>query len=142
MTFHHELIPFVRMFVGDLTRVKFRDDIIMDVLTLSTGVVQILGYDKGHVSNPSGVSPDLSEKEKILWGKCASVMLQDPKAQAAAAEAVSIRTLGTSYSNEGSARLLDAQASEAFTQLRLMIRSLSATPLVGTPDNLDIDTQP
>ncbi len=137
-----DLIPFTRMMLGDLARKKYTDDTLMEVLMLTTATLQLLGYDRGHVSTPDSISPDLSEKEKALWGKCAAVLIQDPEAQTAAANAISIRTLGTSYSTVASAGLLDSQASAAFTELRLMIRALAATPLVGTRDNLDFDTLP
>lgn len=139
MTRHDDLIPYARVFVGDLTADKYLDDTIMLVLRVTTAVLRLLGYRRGHTSDPTGVTPDLSPDEHALWGKCAAVLLQDPKAAEAAVDAVSVRTLGTSYSTEARARFLEAASSEAFSQLRTMLRSLSE-PLVGTVDNLDIDT--
>lgn len=141
MTKHWQILPFVRVFVGDLDGSVHTDDVLVTVLQVTTAVLQILGYDKGHTSDPDGINPDLSEKEKALWGKCAAVLVQDPKAMQAAVDAVTVRTLGTTYSTEARARFVEATASEGFVQLRIMIRALGE-PLVGTLDNLDRDTLP
>lgn len=139
MTKYQEILPFVRIFLGDLPRTKYpTDDSLLDALRISTAVLQLLGYDKGHTSDPDGVSPNLSAKEQAIWGKAAAVLLSDPEASQAALEAVSVRTLGTSYSTEAKARFAAASSSRDFAQLKAMIRSVSLS-LVGTLDDLDKD---
>ena len=139
MTKFQEILPYVRVFLGDLTRTKYAiDDSLLDALRVATSVVQLLGYDKGHTSDPDGVIPDLTAKEQAIWGKCGAVLLNDPEAAKAALEAVSVRTLGTSYSTEAKAQFAAASASKDFAQLKAMIRMASAS-LVGTRDDLDKD---
>jgi hypothetical protein len=138
MTRHDELLPYARVFLGDLTKAQWSDDNIIAALRVATAVVQLLGYDRGHTSDPSGVTPSLSERERAVWAKAAAVLLQDPQAMRAALEAVSVRTLGTSYSTEARARFMDAAASEQFAQLTGMIRGLTS-PLRGAVDDLDRD---
>ncbi len=140
-TGYWEIIPFVRVFAGDLAAEKYTDDTIRLVLAVTTGALAILGYDKSYTSDPDGVSANLTEKEKTLWGKAAATFLQDPDALKAALEAVSVRTLGTSYSTEARARFMEAASGRAFGQLKLMILAMSS-PLVGTADDLDKDTLP
>lgn len=136
-----DILPYARVFAGDVAEDKYADDTILAVLRVTTGVVQTLGYDKAHVADFSEVGPTLTEKEKVLWGKTAAVLLQDPDAMKAALEAVAVRSLGTSYSTEARARFMEAASSRAFAGLRAMIRAMSA-PLVGELDDLDIDTLP
>lgn len=140
-TGYWEIIPFVRAFVGDFTGVKYTDDVIIDALRVTTAVVAILGYDKGYQSDPGGVKASLSDKELALWGKAAATMLQDPEAMKSALEAVSVRTLGTSYSTEGRAALLASSTSRAFVGLKAMILSM-VEPARIPLDNFDIDTLP
>jgi hypothetical protein len=138
MTYHWELLSFARVFLGDIAATKYQDDTILTVLRVATAVVQLLGYDKNHTSDPSGITPALTVKEQAIWGKAAAVLLNDPEAAKAALEAVSVRTLGTAYSTEAKAGFAAASASKDFAQLKAMIR-MASNPLVGTPDDLDKD---
>ena len=139
MTKYQEILPFVRVFLGDLTRAKYAtDDSLLDALRVATAVVQLLGYDKAHTSDPDGVTPALTAKELAIWGKAAAVLLNDPEASKAALDAVSVRTLGTSYSTEAKAGFAAAASSKDFAQLKAMIR-MSTPSLVGTLDDLDKD---
>ena len=140
-TAYWEIIPFVRGFLGDFDATKYTDDTIINALRVTTGILALLGYDKDYKSDPSGVKTILNDKELALWGKAAATMLQDPEAMKAALEAVSVRTLGTSYSTEGRARLLEATTSRAFVSLRALILSM-ASPARIPLDDLDIDTLP
>lgn len=140
-TRHDEMLPALRVFLGDLKKAKYQDDDLLPALRVATFVVQILGYDRGHTSDLDGVSPDLTEKEKIIWAKTASVLVNDPAVFSAAVDAVTVRTLGTTYSTEAGARFTELASSREFLQLRMFIRAFG-DPLVGTRDNLDIDTLP
>ena len=135
------ILPCARGFAGDIAAEKYTDDVIRTVLAVTTGALALLGYDKSYTSDPESVSASLTEKEKVLWGKCAAVLLQDPDALKAALEAVSVRTLGTSYSTEARARFMEAASGRAFGQLKMMVLAMSS-PLVGTVDDLDKDTIP
>ena len=137
----HVLLDYARVALGDLAETKYKDDTILSALRVTTDILAMLGYDKGYTSDPDSVSASLTGKEKALWGLCAANLLQDPEAQKAALEAVSVRTLGTSYSTEGKARFLEAASSTAWKKLMQAIRS-STPPFVSTRDNLDFDTLP
>lgn len=135
------LLPYVRVYVGDLTGETYTDDTLILVLQVTTAVLALLGYDKGYSDDPSGLNVTLNAKEKALWGKAAAVLLQDPEGMKAALDAVSVRTLGTAYSTEGRARLLESSTSRAFASLRAVILSM-VEPARIPLDNLDIDTLP
>lgn len=138
----HEILPFARVFLGD-TKVPYAhtDDELLIVLQVTTAILKVLGYDRGHQSDGTEIRPLLSDVEMALWGNCVRALILDPEALRTGIEAVSVRTLGTAYSTEARARFVSAASTKAFVELRRMIRGLS-DPFKSTTDNLDVDTLP
>ncbi len=140
-TLYYELLPFARVFLNDTAGTIYTDDQIVTVLRVTTPILKLLGYDKGHRFDPSQIAPELNDTEKVLWAKCAAMLMQNPKALETGLEAVSVRTLGTSYSTEARARFVEAATSKGFAELLQMIRQ-TVPPFVSSLDNLDQDTLP
>ena len=135
MTKYYEIVPHVRVHLGDLTKAVYQDDTILTVLRVTTGFLALLGYDHGYTSDFNGVNIQMAEIEKALWGKAAAVLIRNPKALETAAGAVSVRTEEVSYSTNVGAQLVREVAQADLQELRAMIVfRLSEAMVARRPD--------
>lgn len=133
---HDELIRYARVFMGDVTPpYDFHDDVVLMAARVATGFIQNIGYDQGHTSSWTAVTPALTEKEKVLWAKAIQILVRNPKALDIAMEAVSVRTEEVSYSTEAGGRIAAQVAKDDLDTLRSMIYHAASTTAVATrPD--------
>ena len=146
----YQLIPAARVHLGDLTTSPtYSDDIILTVLRVTTGFLELMGYDKSYETDWNGfTSVTLSAKEQNLYGKAVAVLIRNPKALQTAATAVSVRTEEVSYSTETAGRLVQDIAATDIAELRSMIQTISGAdgilvarrPDYGVQWGLDSDT--